>query len=145
MPQLHTWQYVHQNSVRGQPENSLHQERTNAEWFFLTLNAQSILPHEIKEFRCYEANIFLPHNIYHTNIFNYFIILTPSPMHVRGKYSPTWLAMFVRHRLAAAFSSTSTTLPAPSIPYIFLLAFELTPHASVRKLTPPSNNFRTVT
>ena len=35
MPQSHTWQPLsmcRQNSVRGQPENSLHQERTHAEW-----------------------------------------------------------------------------------------------------------------
>ena len=36
MPQSHTWKPLsmcHQNSARGQPENSLHQERTHAEWF----------------------------------------------------------------------------------------------------------------
>ena len=36
MPQSHTWQPLRmrrQNSVRGQPENSLHQERTHAEQF----------------------------------------------------------------------------------------------------------------
>ena len=37
MPQLHTWQPLSmccENSVRGRLENSLHQERTCAEWFF---------------------------------------------------------------------------------------------------------------
>ena len=35
LPQSHTWQLLSmclQNSVRGWPENSLHQERTHAEW-----------------------------------------------------------------------------------------------------------------
>ena len=37
MPQLHTWQSLSmccENSVRGRSKNSLHQERTRAEWFF---------------------------------------------------------------------------------------------------------------
>ena len=36
MSQLHTWQPLsicHQNSIKGLPENSCHQERTNVEWF----------------------------------------------------------------------------------------------------------------
>ena len=50
MPQSHTWQPLsmcRQNSVRGRPENSLRQERTHAECFFLTLNAESILPQNV--------------------------------------------------------------------------------------------------
>ena len=59
MPQLHhIWQppsMCHLNSVRGRPENSLHQERTHAEWFFsLQMLKASCLKLEI---RCYEAKI----------------------------------------------------------------------------------------
>ena len=62
MPQLHTRQPLSmccQNSIRGQPENSLHQERTHAEWFSqckcLELLIASRWNKEI--FRCYEAKI----------------------------------------------------------------------------------------
>ena len=45
MPQSHTRQPLsmcRQNSIRGQPENSLHQERTHAEcFFFLSLTLAS--------------------------------------------------------------------------------------------------------
>ena len=47
MPQLHTWQPLsmcRQNSVRGQPENSLCQERTHAEWFSQS-KCLELLPH----------------------------------------------------------------------------------------------------
>ena len=53
MLQSHTWQPLRmccQNPIRGQPENSLQQERTHAEWF-LTQNAHT----GKNEFRCYEA------------------------------------------------------------------------------------------
>ena len=48
MPQLHIWQALSmcdQNSVGGQLENFLHQERTHAEWF--THSFLMIYPHEI--------------------------------------------------------------------------------------------------
>ena len=49
-----TWQPLsmcRQNSIKGRPENSLHHKRTS----FLTLNAQSILPHTGN--KSYEAKI----------------------------------------------------------------------------------------
>ena len=59
MPQSHTWQPLsmyRQNSVRGQPKNSLHLEK-NPCWviFSLYIFRASCLTLEIKDFRCYEV------------------------------------------------------------------------------------------
>ena len=46
-PSCNTWQPLsmcRQNSVRGRPENSLHQERTHAEWFSQS-KCLELLPH----------------------------------------------------------------------------------------------------
>ena len=60
MPQSHTWQPLsmcRQNSVRGWPENSLHQERTHAEWLSHSkMLRASCLMLEIREFRCIHLN-----------------------------------------------------------------------------------------
>ena len=58
-PQLHTWQPLsmcHQNSVRGQQENSLHQERTYVEWFFSHSKCSEHLA-SCWKFRCYETKM----------------------------------------------------------------------------------------
>ena len=61
MPQSHTWQPLsmcRQNSIRGRPANSLHQERTHAEWFTHSKCSEHLASHwKINEFRCYEAKI----------------------------------------------------------------------------------------
>ena len=49
MPQSHTWQLLSMCRQKLHMENSLHQKKTHAEWF-LTVNAQSILPHANKRF-----------------------------------------------------------------------------------------------
>ena len=56
-----TWQpfsMCRQNSVRGRPENSLHQERTHAEWFSRSKCLELFASRWNKQkFRCYEAKI----------------------------------------------------------------------------------------
>ena len=56
-----TWQPLsmcRQNSVRGRPENSLHQERTHAEWFSRSKCLELFASRWNKQkFRCYEAKI----------------------------------------------------------------------------------------
>ena len=59
MSQLQTWQPLSmccQNSVWDQPENSLHQERTYAEWFSQSKCSEHLASCWNK-FRCYEAKI----------------------------------------------------------------------------------------
>ena len=80
MPHLHTWQPLtmcRQNSVRGRPENSLHQERTHAEWGLwglvvvrlswlsgraLAAQARGVLGSTPGDCRPFHFPLFSPHN-----------------------------------------------------------------------------------